>query len=264
MYNIELYHHGILGQRWGIRRYQNRDGTLTNAGKRRYKEIVNNYKKSMLYEDRTDYKQLKLDRSGITRGNDDLIKSGSTINRWADAGETLDHNRKYASLTYDDMQRYSELAMEGMINVKDRLNTKLYVYESAKDLKVASEKDVVDYVFSKYGDKRLRDFYDEHNDLSLSYEMQNEFGERKYFADLSKRDVKLIEAAQKMSFNDDYKAMGSFLQKTFADNKTMNEISEHYKKLGYDAIVDIEDSGFADYPIILLDPQNSVKLTSVG
>ncbi len=31
-----LMHHGILGQRWGIRRYQNEDGTLTNAGKRRY------------------------------------------------------------------------------------------------------------------------------------------------------------------------------------------------------------------------------------
>ena len=32
----ELYHHGILGQKWGIRRYQNEDGTLTEAGKRRY------------------------------------------------------------------------------------------------------------------------------------------------------------------------------------------------------------------------------------
>lgn len=32
----ELYHHGILGQKWGIRRYQNDDGTLTEAGKRRY------------------------------------------------------------------------------------------------------------------------------------------------------------------------------------------------------------------------------------
>ena len=32
----ELYHHGIQGQKWGIRRYQNPDGTLTEAGKQRY------------------------------------------------------------------------------------------------------------------------------------------------------------------------------------------------------------------------------------
>lgn len=35
-YPNELYHHGIKGQKWGVRRYQNPDGTLTEAGKKRY------------------------------------------------------------------------------------------------------------------------------------------------------------------------------------------------------------------------------------
>ena len=32
----ELYHYGVKGQKWGVRRYQNKDGSLTNAGKKRY------------------------------------------------------------------------------------------------------------------------------------------------------------------------------------------------------------------------------------
>ena len=35
----ELYHHGILGMHWGIRHYQNPDGTLTAAGKKRYDKL---------------------------------------------------------------------------------------------------------------------------------------------------------------------------------------------------------------------------------
>lgn len=34
--NNELYHFGIKGQKWGIRRYQNADGSLTSAGRKRY------------------------------------------------------------------------------------------------------------------------------------------------------------------------------------------------------------------------------------
>ena len=34
--NEYLAHHGIKGQKWGVRRYQNEDGTLTDAGKKRY------------------------------------------------------------------------------------------------------------------------------------------------------------------------------------------------------------------------------------
>lgn len=38
MKSTYLMHHGILGQKWGVRRFQNSDGTRTSAGKKRYDE----------------------------------------------------------------------------------------------------------------------------------------------------------------------------------------------------------------------------------
>lgn len=41
----ELYHYGIKGMKWGIRRYQNKDGTLTAAGKKREREKTRGWSK---------------------------------------------------------------------------------------------------------------------------------------------------------------------------------------------------------------------------
>lgn len=39
--SYELYHHGILGQKWGVRRYQNADGSLTDEGRKRISKYQN-------------------------------------------------------------------------------------------------------------------------------------------------------------------------------------------------------------------------------
>lgn len=36
----ELYHHGVKGMKWGVRRYQNKDGSLTPKGKRHYDKMT--------------------------------------------------------------------------------------------------------------------------------------------------------------------------------------------------------------------------------
>lgn len=44
--NGELYHHGIQGQKWGVRRYQNEDGSLTSVGRERYGYLNKRLKRS--------------------------------------------------------------------------------------------------------------------------------------------------------------------------------------------------------------------------
>lgn len=62
----ELYHHGIKGQRWGVRRYQNEDGTLTAEGKARYGVDENG---KMSKEGAKLYKQDKRDQKTLDGSN---------------------------------------------------------------------------------------------------------------------------------------------------------------------------------------------------
>ena len=51
----ELYHYGVKGMKWGVRRYQNEDGSLTAYGKRRFKQVSNNAIKSNSHTERAKW-----------------------------------------------------------------------------------------------------------------------------------------------------------------------------------------------------------------
>lgn len=65
----ELYHHGTKGQKWGIRRYQNEDGSLTEEGRERYL----NGSKKLTKEERKYKDEIEKNLSSSNNGDYDAF-----------------------------------------------------------------------------------------------------------------------------------------------------------------------------------------------
>lgn len=120
-----LYHHGVKGMRWGRRRYQNADGTLTDAGKKRYERD-------------------QRENRGKKKGNK---VAEADPNRWVT--EDMERSKRLADSSRqmsNDVQRMNEKSM------RNRPKNKL-------DLSDMSDKELRDEINRAYLERQYNDLF---------------------------------------------------------------------------------------------------------
>ena len=138
---MEIYHHGIKGQKWGVRRYQYADGTYTPAGKKRYSSSQSKLDKtvSIMSTKVKDIANEKITRVTGKQYVDGYLKENITLSR-IQTSKKFENYAFYATYKKNDQDKY--LGLFGK-NLANRHGNDVKVYQlklnTTKKLKIPSD-----------------------------------------------------------------------------------------------------------------------------
>ena len=154
MYNYELYHHGIKGMRWGIRRFQNHDGTLTDVGKRRLsggsiKFDTNGNLDSDPLNLRKAHTKIREEAAQDSQNVSSALNSGANVARTSsNITGRLDRNRRDKIASGIDVSSMSDTDLRSAINRMDMERR----YKQLRAEQIAPGRDKVSDFLSTAGD----------------------------------------------------------------------------------------------------------------
>ena len=286
----ELQHHGIKGQKWGVRRYQYADGSLTPAGKQRYNGNGSDVKDTATYA-------VKYTRTQITGKQyvDGYLKQGTTLSR-IQTKENFENFAFYATYKQQDSDKYTGLFGKNLVS-RAQAEAKKAEKKAAES---GSESDILEakelrskadgmkvYQLKIESTKNLKIPSDE-NAGHITTELLKKDPEFRKNVEASIQDSKekMLRPTQQILFNQAQTALAKDINKLSPSDKVaiykalnlslvnhnpqeiaaQDRLYGELKKKGYSALLDYNDKEFSSYhakrPVIVFD-LDKVKLQSV-
>lgn len=251
-------HHGIQGQKWGVRRFQNDDGSLTEAGRKRYYKSVASNKEATLLKGQSVYRISSNDKSDATGGK--IYVSASP-----ESGDFYKTNAVGSGKIYKDGKAFvQEYVLNSDLKMPDKKTMEKIELQLLKDPDV--QKELVDSLMKK-GLSR-----EQATEMVKPYSAGTAAGEKVGNAMLALAGIVLmnpvVTTAGIAAMTGDSAEKNRALSVTRSsygdvDNKILNEkLRNELKSKGYNAIKDYNDRRAfgkkGEHAVIILDSDKNL------